>query len=417
MRKELKAATRKLLAIADLKLGKLSSFQAIRRELKTTRTELKTTRTELKTTRTELKTTRTELETTRTELETTRTELKTTRTELETTRTELETTRTELETTRTELETTRTELETTRTELETTRAELETTRAELGTTRAELETPRAELKTTRTELETTRKLLAPSALSYSNQDVTDITPTTPPITQVFISEDDAQLGWQLQNCVQSVKRCFPGSCHKIYTNKEIEDFIIRHYDRDLLSDYRRLKPNAYKADLARLCIVYIEGGWYADISITWTTPLTVPNHIKLFAVRDLPRSGGSSWAVNNGIFYAEKNHPALMNGIETIQRNIRNNYYGLTPLCPTGPTLWGKAIATTAELSKTSFGNLVPLTPGYPNVNYCFIDESGTIFAFFKPTSSGGDGLSAFNINSSTYSELWHKRDIYISHD
>jgi len=321
MRKALKAATRKVLSIADLKLARLSGFQAITREL-------------------------------------------------------------------------------------------ETTRRELETTRRELETTRRELETTRRELETTRRLLTPAILSYSNQNLKNSTPKTPPITQIFISEGDVPLGRLLQGCTESIRRSFPASDHKIYGNQEIEEFINKHYGRDLLVDYRKLKPYAYKADLARLCIVNIMGGWYADISITWTTPFTIPGNTRLLAARDILQNCRSSWGASNGIFYAEKNHPALIHGIEMIQRNIRNSYYGLTPLCPTGPNIWGKAIAANAEPSETLFWDLLALTPNAPNKNLYFADQSGNIYAFFKP-SSGGDGLSAFNSNSNNYGECWHRRDIY----
>ena len=300
-------------------------------------------------------------------------------------------------------------------DLESTRRDLESTRRDLETTRRDLETTRRDLETTRRELETTRRLLTPVAISYSNPSQASPILKTPPITQIFISETDRAPGSHLQSCIQSVKRCFPGSEHKIYENQEIKDFIHKYYGRELLNDYNKIKPYAYKADLARLCIVNIVGGWYADISVTWTTPLAIPGNISLLAVRDILQNCRSSWGVSNGVFYAQKNHPALSHGIEAIRSNIRSNYYGITPLCPTGPNVWGKAIATTANPSETIFANLLLLTPQHPCKNLAFVDKEGHIFAFFKP-STGGDGLSAFgeNVHISSYGDLWHKRDIYI---
>ena len=272
----------------------------------------------------------------------------------------------------------------------------------------------SDLESTKRELETTRRLLTPVALSYSNPSQASPIIKTPPITQIFISEADRAPGSQLQSCIQSVQRCFPDSEHKLYNNQEIEEFIEKHYGKELLGDYNRIKPYAYKADLARLCIVNIVGGWYADISVTWTTPLAIPDNIKLLAVRDILQNCRSSWGVSNAVFYAQKNHPALSHGIESIRSNIKNNYYGATPLCPTGPNVWGKAIAATAEPSETLFANLLPLTPQHTTKNLCFVGQEGGIFAFYK-SSMGGDGLSAFGENAhiSSYGDLWHKRDIY----
>ena len=283
---------------------------------------------------------------------------------------------------------------------------------EMETTRAELETTRAELETTRAELETTRKLLAPTALSHSHPKQTTPSPKQPPITQIFISDTETPPSGLLQNCIQSVKRCFPDSEHKIYGNQEIEEFIKKHYDGKLLDCYRRLKPYAYKADLARLCILYIRGGWYADISITWTAPLQIPEQITLFAVRDILEGCKSSWGVSNGIIYAKRGHLALLNAIEAIKENINKNYYGETSLCPTGPNVWGKAIAESCDLGETMFADLLPLTPKHPAKNLAFVGEEGNIFAFFKPTG-GGDGLSAFGGDKKNYNTFYSQRDIY----
>ena len=42
---------------------------------------------------------------------------------------------------------------------------------------------------------------------------------------------------------------------------------------------------------------------------------------------------------------------------------MKNNYYGLTPLCPTGPTLWGKAIASIGIDQNVIIGDFMELTP------------------------------------------------------
>ena len=57
----------------------------------------------------------------------------------------------------------------------------------------------------------------------------------------------------------------PGFILKIWGEVEIEDFISRFYDNDVLSSYRCLRLIAMKADLARLLILNIFGGFYCDL--------------------------------------------------------------------------------------------------------------------------------------------------------
>ena len=71
----------------------------------------------------------------------------------------------------------------------------------------------------------------------------------------------------------------------------------------------------------------------------------IPENMKLLAFRDVQRNSRWEWACANGAFYVTANHPGLTRSIEIILEHCRHNYYGATPLCPTGPTVGGRAIA------------------------------------------------------------------------
>ena len=40
-----------------------------------------------------------------------------------------------------------------------------------------------------------------------------------------------------------------------------------------LNCYQELIPGAYKSDLARLCLIYVYGGIYLDIGMSFTAPI------------------------------------------------------------------------------------------------------------------------------------------------
>jgi mannosyltransferase OCH1-like enzyme len=52
--------------------------------------------------------------------------------------------------------------------------------------------------------------------------------------------------------------------YSLYLDSDIEDFLATYFDENVLSAYRKLKPGAFKADLWRYCILYINGGIYVD---------------------------------------------------------------------------------------------------------------------------------------------------------
>ena len=59
----------------------------------------------------------------------------------------------------------------------------------------------------------------------------------------------------------------------IYDDKEGEDFIRKHYTDQVVDRYNIL-TGAHKADLLRYCILYINGGVYADIKTEFIAPLS-----------------------------------------------------------------------------------------------------------------------------------------------
>jgi hypothetical protein len=110
--------------------------------------------------------------------------------------------------------------------------------------------------------------------------------------------------------------------------------------------------------------------------------------------------------------YSRPDNHALNLVIEMIVANCKDKYYGITPLCPTGPTLLGKALAINGASTNFIYGDLLELTPGYQQENKAFVLPDGTIMAWRKP--SGGGDLSALGAKGvNNYNDLWAKRQAY----
>ena len=232
------------------------------------------------------------------------------------------------------------------------------------------------------------------------------------ISQIFLSDNGAELSPFLGHATGTVSKAFPGADHQIYTKETLRAFIEANYSGEVLWAYDCLKPYSYKADLGRFCLLNKLGGWYMDIAIRMVNPVEVGPRIKFLAFRDIQRFSFTSWACATTVLYSQPDNKALQIAIDTIVNNCKEEYYGITPLCPTGPTLLGKALAAHGGQSDFVYGDYLELTPTHEQKNRAFVLPDGSIMAWSKP-SGGGDltGLGAKGVNN--YNELWAAREVY----
>jgi hypothetical protein len=232
------------------------------------------------------------------------------------------------------------------------------------------------------------------------------------VSQIFLSDNGAELSPFLGHATGTVRQAFSEADHQIYTKESLRAFIEANYEEEVLWAYDCLKPYSYKADLGRFCLLNKLGGWYMDIAIRMVNPVEVGPRIKFLAFRDIQRFSFTSWACATTVLYSQPDNKALQIAINTIVNNCKEEYYGITPLCPTGPTLLGKALAAHGGQSDFVYGDYLELTPTHEQKNRAFVLPDGTIMAWSKP-SGGGDltGVGAKGVNN--YNELWAARQVY----
>lgn len=159
--------------------------------------------------------------------------------------------------------------------------------------------------------------------------------------KIFQTWHTKDLPPKMKECVERLKAIHPNFEHYLYDDNDCREFIKNHFDEEVLNAYDKLIPGAYKADLWRCCVLYIHGGIYMDIKLNCINgfrliELTESNH--LVKDRPLPLS------IYNALMVSQKGNPLLWNVIRTIVSNVKNNYYGSSPLDPTGPMLLGRLI-------------------------------------------------------------------------
>jgi hypothetical protein len=234
------------------------------------------------------------------------------------------------------------------------------------------------------------------------------------ISQIYLSDTSNELSPFLQHATETIKDGFPSANHTIYNKETLRDFIKENYDKKTLWAYDCLRPYSYKADLGRFCLLNKLGGWYFDIAVRLFNPVEVGPRIKWLGFRDIQRFSFTSWAHATTVFYSQPDNAVLQTAISLIISNCEKQYYGVTPLCPTGPTLLGQAMAIHGGQPDFVFGDYLELTPTHEKKNRGFILPDGTIMAWSKPCG-GGDltGVGGKGVNN--YNELWASRRVYAS--
>ena len=124
----------------------------------------------------------------------------------------------------------------------------------------------------------------------------------------------------------------------LYDENECRDFIQNNFEEDVLKAYDTLIPTAYKSDLWRLCILYINGGIYIDIKYKCVNGFKL---IDLTEKESFVRDAISENVYNALILTLPRNQ-VMFNCIRQIVNNVENKYYGNNFLDPTGPGLLGK---------------------------------------------------------------------------
>ena len=148
----------------------------------------------------------------------------------------------------------------------------------------------------------------------------------------------------MQQNLDRLRQLNPEFSFHLYTDEDCLTFIQKHFTSDVADAFQALLPGAYKADLWRLCILYVYGGYYMDIKLS---PLKKFRLIELSEnehyVLDRPKQ---SLHIYNALMVCKANNPFLFQCIRQIVHHVDIKYYGNSTLSPTGPELLGRIAAS-----------------------------------------------------------------------
>jgi mannosyltransferase OCH1-like enzyme len=205
---------------------------------------------------------------------------------------------------------------------------------------------------------------------------------------------------KMKQRVDMLKRQNPEFNYHLYDDADCREFIEKNFDRDVLFAYDSLIPGAYKADLWRLCILFINGGIYLDIKLICVNgfkliELVDKNHF----VKDRPVN-----SIFNSLMVSQKENVFLLKCIKQIVLNVKNKFYGKSCLSPTGPELLGANIDKYMNINIDLFH--------YIHGGYIIYKNRFVISTIYPEYNNEMSSLYKA-IKTKKYSVLWNERNIY----
>jgi mannosyltransferase OCH1-like enzyme len=204
----------------------------------------------------------------------------------------------------------------------------------------------------------------------------------------------------MNESVEYIKSLNPAFTHRLFDDKDCYNFIKNNFDNIILETFDKLIPGAYKADLWRYCVLYKLGGIYLDVKYR---PINDFKFINLTEkehwVLDSDKKG-----IYNALIVCKPNNNILLQAINQIVENVKNNYYGESNLHPTGPLLLARYFS---DHEKQSFDMKHII---FENVNNRLIYFNKYIIL---KTYTGYIEEHDNNKKLKHYSSLWGENNIY----
>ena len=219
------------------------------------------------------------------------------------------------------------------------------------------------------------------------------------IFQTWYTKD---LPIHMRKRVENLKQKNPRFEHFLYDDNDCREFIKNNFEEYVLNAYDSLIPGAYKADLWRLCVLYMYGGIYMDIKLNCINgfkliELTENNHF----VKD--RLGPLT--IYNALIVSQKGNPFLWMGICRIIMNVKNKFYGIDSLSPTGPRMLGNII-----LRRKLRANVDMIH--YENGGYIIYKNRFIISTEYPEYNTERSNVYQ-TINKKRYDVMWSEKNIY----
>lgn len=150
---------------------------------------------------------------------------------------------------------------------------------------------------------------------------------------------DRDLPIKMYEATETFKNLNKDYKYKFYDNESSRTFIEQNFEPSVLRAYDSLIPGAFKADIFRLCELYINGGFYVDVSMVGLHSFSCFDYIDadLILVKDIPSNH-----IYNAFIGCVPKHPIVKYLLDEVVKNVLYRNMGVSALDVTGPMVLGR---------------------------------------------------------------------------
>jgi hypothetical protein len=232
------------------------------------------------------------------------------------------------------------------------------------------------------------------------------------VHQIFISENNSYPSPTISKYMSIVKAHHDDFEYKFYNDDDIKSILALKFKDEVLWAYNTLVPFSYKVDLAKYCLLWLYGGWYYDVGVYPEFSIHFDSSVNgVFFTDSLDTSGGV-WRIVASVIYTTPKREALMNAIEQIIQNCKDEYYGEDALHPTSTALLGKVMPKDYFDGKSMILGEGKMMAQENNVLRKALVLDGEVFSWYK--DKGGDLGSLGAKGTNNYNYFWGNRCVYL---
>ena len=157
--------------------------------------------------------------------------------------------------------------------------------------------------------------------------------------KIFQTWKSTNMDLEMLNTTKIIQNLNPEYKYKLFTDNDCIEYLKTNFDNRVVTAYNNLIPGAFKADLFRYCILYMEGGIYIDCKMVPAKPFRqiIKSEDTCVLVANTFEVGSTS--IYTAFMCSEPNNKLFLECVNQIVDNCNNLYYPLDPFAVTGPTL------------------------------------------------------------------------------
>ena len=175
----------------------------------------------------------------------------------------------------------------------------------------------------------------------------------------------------------------------IWNDQMIQELMKNNFDSYVLNAYNTVQTYPYKADLARLCILYVHGGWHSDIGIRFIKKIVPDKEIIVFNDNALKRNFDYENIIQNAVIYSIPGQIEILECIDRLSNIYNNKEYGKDAAYIGGTAQMGKVFKEQNDRIwigefGDSFTNLEDLLSGKTILEYFYNNVHVANFKNYK---------------------------------